>query len=197
MVAFNNARFNLNKYSWSILITFICATFSMLHDTTNISLEDFIQIFPLILIAIYYSEKLAPLINRPDHSLQNMELFARDSFILSFSFLLGCLLSLIFSYNNSDVKGWWTLIVYLITLYGLFFSVLFSAIALLIESHKKYTIIFSLLIIILVSIGNFFPHYISIPLLENIDSFYVITCLLLIIHLLVAVSYKIIRLFHK
>ena len=118
-----------------------------------------------------------------------------NSFILSFSFLLGCLLSLIFSYNNSDVKGWWTLIIYLITLYGLLFSMLFSAIALLIKNHKKYTIVFALLIIILVSIGDFFPQYIFIPLLGNIDSFYVITCLLLIIHLLVAVNYKIIRLF--
>lgn len=195
MVTFKNVKFNLNKYSWSILIAFICATFSMLHHTANISLEDFVQTFPLILVAIYYSEKLAPFINQPDHSLKKAQLFARDLFILSFSFLLGCLLSLILSYNNSDAKGWWTLIVYLITLYGLFFSVLFSTIVLLIENHKKYTIVFSLIIIIFVSIGTFFPHYIFIPLLGNIDTFYVITCLLLIIHLLFAINYKIIRFF--
>lgn len=195
MAKFKKVKFNLNKYSWSILITFLCATFSMLHHTANISLEDFVQTFPLILIAIYYSEKLAPLINQPDYSLKKSQLFARDLFILSFSFLLGCLLSLILSYNNSDVKGWWTLILSLITLYGLFFSVLFSAIALLIENHKKYTMVFSLIIIILMSMGNFFPYYILIPSVGNIDFFYVITCLLLMIHLLFAVNYKIIRLF--
>lgn len=186
---------NLNKYSWSILIAFICATFAMLYRTANISFEGFFQTLPLIIIAVYYCEKLAPLINQPEHNLKKSELFTRDLFILSFSFLLACLLSLIFSYNNSDVKGWWPLIVYFITVYGLFFSVFFSAAALLIKNHKIYTIVFSFLIIVIISMGKFFPPYTFIPLLGNIDTFYAITCSLLIFHCLFVINYKIIRLF--
>lgn len=185
---------NLNKYSWSIIVMFICATFAMINYTPNVSLGGFVQTLPLIIISVYYCEKLAPLINQSEYNLNKAKLFARDFFILSFSFLFACLLSLVFSYNNSDVKGWWPLIVYFITLYGLCFSVFFSAIALLIENHKTYTMVFSLLIIVLVSVGNFFPHYIFIPLLGNIETFYVITCLLLILHCIFAANYKIIRL---
>ncbi len=191
----NNKLKNLNKYSWSILVAFICATFSMLYRTANVSFEGFFQTLPLIIIAVYYCEKLSPLISRSEHNLKKSELFKRDLFILSFSFLLACLLSLALSYNNSDVKGWWSLIVYFITPYGLFFSVFFSVVALLIKNHKAYTIFFSFLIIIFVSMGKFFPPYTFIPLLGNIDTFYVITSSLLIFHCLFAINYKIIKIF--
>lgn len=94
----------------------------MLYRTANISLEGFFQTLPLIIIAVYYCEKLAPLISQPEYNLKKSELFTRDLFILSFSFLLACLFSLVLSYNNSDVKGWWPVIVYFIALYGLLFS---------------------------------------------------------------------------
>ena len=51
--------------------------------------------------------------------------------------------------------------------------------------------IFSFLIILLISLGNFFPHYIPVPLLGNIDVFFVITGLLLIVHFLFAIGFKI------
>ncbi|MFI4955233.1 MAG: hypothetical protein ACHP9Y_04905 [Gammaproteobacteria bacterium] len=116
-----NNRLKLNKYSWSILIAFICATIAMLYGTANNSLQDFFQALPLIVISIYYCEKLAPLLDQPEHNLKKSKLFIRDSFILTFGFLLASLISLIFAYNNSDAKAWWSLIIYLYTLYGLFF----------------------------------------------------------------------------
>jgi hypothetical protein len=109
--------------------------------------------------------------------------------------LLACLISLIFSYDNSDAKGWWVLIIYFTTLYGLFFSLIFSVIALLIENHKIYTMIFSSLIIALISLGSFFPHYTPLLLLGNTDTFFVITGSLLIVHCLFAIGYKVARLF--
>lgn len=124
---------NLNGYSWSILIAFICALFAMHYHTANISFAGIFQTLPLIIIAVYYAEKLAPLISQSEHSLKKSRLFTRDVFILSFSFLFACLLSLIFSYNNSDARGWWPLIIYFITFYGLLFSLFFSALALLMK----------------------------------------------------------------
>lgn len=188
---------NLNRYSWSLLIAFICAAFAMHYHTTNISFADFFQTLPLIIVAVFCCEKLAPLVNQPEHNLKKSKLFTRDLFILSFSFLFACLLSLIFSYNNSDVRGWWSLIIYFITIYGLLFSICFSAIALLIKNHKAYTIFCSLIIIALVSMGQLFPHYIFIPLVGNIETFYVTTCSLLILHCLFTIVYKIIRTFQS
>ncbi|RUR19100.1 hypothetical protein ELY21_06165 [Legionella sp. km535] len=188
---------NLNIYSWSLLIAFISAAYAMNYHTANISLTDFFQTLPLIIIAVYCCEKLAPLINQPESDLKKSKLFARDLFILSFSFLFACLISLIISYNNSDVKGWWSLIIYFITIYGLLFSICFSAIALLIKNHKRYTLIFSLVIIALISMGQLLPHYTFIPLVGNIETFYMTTCSLLIFHYLFVIGYKIIRTFQS
>nr|HAT8714801.1 hypothetical protein [Legionella jordanis] len=194
MAASKKNKFNsLNGYSWSILIAFICAIFAMHYHTTNISFVGVIQTLPLIIIAVYYSEKLASLINQPEHNLEKSKIFARDLFVLNFSFLFACLLSLVFSYNNSDAKGWWLLVIYFITLYGLLFSICFSTIALLIKNHKTYTIIFSFIITVLVSIGQFLPRYIVIPLVGNIETFYVTTCSLLVLHCLFTIGYKIIQ----
>ena len=188
-------RRNLNVYSWSILIAFILATIAMQYHTAPNSYESFFQTLPLIIIAVYYCEKLASLISQIEGTLKNTEIVARDSFILTFSFLLASLISLILAYNNSDAKGWWSLILYLSALYGLFFSVVFSVMALLIKNHKIYTMIFSLLIILVVSFGKCFPMYTTIPLLGRIETFFVITGLLFVCHCLVIIIYKIAKLF--
>ena len=185
----------LNGYSWSIIVAFICATFAMQYHTVNIYLMDFFQALPLIIIAVYWGEKSKYSIKQPELNLKNAELFNRDFFILSFSFLLACLISLIFAYDNSDAKGWWVLIIYFITLYGLFFSLVFSVIALLIKNHKIYTMIFSFSIIALVSFGGFFPQDISLPLIGSIDTFFIVTGSLLIIHCLFVIGYKVVQLF--
>lgn len=186
---------NLNKYSWLLLITFIFAVFAMSYQTANTSFDGFIQTLPLIVIFVFWSEKSELLIKQTESNLKKAQLFSRDTFILSFSFLLGCLISFVFAYDNSDVKGWWVLIIYFINLYGLIFSLIFSGIALLIKNHKTYILIFSLLIIGLVSLGAFFPRYTFIPLLGYIDTFYAITGALLTIHCLFAIYCKVSRAF--
>lgn len=185
----------LNGYSWSIIVAFIGAMFAMQYHTASLSLKDFFLILLLIIIMIYWCEKSAYSIKHPEFNLKKTELFKRDLFILSFSFLLACLISLMFSYNNSDAKGWWPLIICFTTLYGLAFSFVFSIIALLIKNHKTYTIIFSFLIMVLVSLGSFFPHYTPLPLLGHVDTFFAVTCLLLIVHFLFAIGCRMAGLF--
>ncbi len=184
---------NFNIYSWSIVISFVCAILAMRSGTNGISYIDFLQTSPLIILAVICSEKLAPLVNQPDANLRNSQLFKRDLFVLSLSFLLGCLISLVFSYNNSDAKGWWPLIIFFTTIYGVLFSIFFSIIAILIKNHKQYTLLFALIIFTLVLMANFFPHYTFIPFLGNIETFYVIIGSLLIFHCLFAVICKIMR----
>lgn len=185
----------LNGYSWSIIAAFICATFAMQYNAANISTKDFFQALPLIVASVFWCEKSARLTKRLESNLNKTEIFNRDLFILSFSFLLACLFSLLFSYNNSDVRGWWVFIIYFITLYGLFFSLIFSIIALLIKNHTIYTMIFSILIIVLVSFGSFLPKYTMIPLIGSSNTFILLTCSLLIIHCLFAISTRVAGLF--
>lgn len=184
----------LSGFSWSIIIGFICASFSM-QFRANSYFYEIMNVLPLILAAIYWCEKSAFLISLNDHHLKNKEIFNRDLFLLSFAFFLGFLISLGFSYNNSDAKSWWTLFIYFMTIYALIFSVIFSFLALLIPNHKTYTLIFSLLIILLSSFGNFFPQYSTLALIGKIDTFYLITCSLLIVHCALAIIYKMISIF--
>ncbi|ASQ47454.1 hypothetical protein [Legionella clemsonensis] len=81
----SNRLKNLNKYSWFILITFIFAVFAMSYQTTNASLDGFIQTLPLIIFA-FWSEKSARLIKQAEANLKKVELFNRDTFLLSVSF---------------------------------------------------------------------------------------------------------------
>lgn len=184
----------LSGFSWVIISAFICASFAMQYHT-NSSLYEFFNALPLILAAVYWCEKSAYLINLPECELKKESLFNRDLLILSFSFLLGCLISLCFAYNNSDAKGWWVFIIYFMTVYGLIFSSVFSIFALLIKNHKIYTFIFSFLVIGPISLGNFLPRYVTLPLIGNTETFYVLTCSLLIAHCLFAIICKITRVF--
>ncbi len=184
----------LNGFSWAIISAFICASFAMQYHT-NSSLYEFFNVLPLILAAVYWCEKSAHLIDLPECELKTESLFNRDLLILSFSFLLGCLISLCFAYNNSDAKGWWFFIIYFMTLYGLIFSSVFSIFALVIKNHKIYTLIFSSLVIGLISLGSFLPHDVPLPFIGNTETFYAVTCLLLIAHCLFAIICKITRVF--
>lgn len=174
----------LNGFSWTIISVFICASFAM-RNNANSYFYEILNSLPLILSAIYWSEKSGSLISINEHHLKNKTIFSRDVFLLSFSFFTGFLISLCLAYNNSDAKGWWTLFIYLMTIYGLIFSFVFSIFALLIKNHKTYALMFSFLIITLASFGNFLPQVI------RIDTFYLITGLLLAGHCLFAIIYKI------
>lgn len=125
----------LNGFSWAIIIAFIASSFAMQYHT-NSRFYEFFDILPLIILAIYWCEKSAHLINIPECKLEKKKLFKRD---LSF--------------------------------------------------------IFSLLIIGLISSGDFQPHYITVPLIGSTETLYVITCALLMTHGLFASTCKIIRVF--
>lgn len=187
----------LNRYSWSLIITFFLTALAMQYEVAHFSFEAFFQVLPLIAAFVYWCEKSTSLLVSPENKLRKAEIYRRDVLILSLGFMLGCLISLILSYQNSDARGWWSLIIYLSTLYGLLYASIFSAAALLIKNHKDYTLVFSLLIISTTSLGTFFPPYVQIPYIGNIDSFYLISVTLLSTHILFAVIYSSILSFLK
>ncbi len=190
----NNSKFqlrSLNGYSWAIIVAYIGAIIAMQYPVSHGFLENFVQTLSLAIIMIFWCEQSAFLLQQPECNLKKIELFRRDLWLLSFSFFIASLISLWFAHNNSDVKSLWPVGIYFITLVGYCFSVIFSIIALFIKNHKIYTISFSCLIITVISLGNFLPHDTSLPLLGDVDTFFVITGLLLMVHGLVVIGHQI------
>lgn len=187
----------LNSYSWSMIIAFIGAVIAMQYHTVR-SLEGFFLTLPLVITAIVWSELRAPLLKADDSALTKKTTFYRDLFLITFSFLLSGFLSLWFEYNNSDVRGWWPLIVYFNGSYGILFAFIFSKIArFLPKNHKIYTFVFSFAIVVYVSFASFFPYNLSILSLGRINTFFLVLCLLIALHLLFALIYQVYRCRHK
>ncbi len=184
----------LNGYSWSIIVAFIFASVAMEYNTDHSLLDSACFTIPLIFIAVFWCEKTAYLMAVPDYRLTKKESFSRDLFLISYSFFLACLLSLLSQHNNSDAKAWWSLYILYIGLYGFLFSFLFSLIAVMISNHKTYTIVFSFIIISVLSIIKFYPPYTSVVYIGKIESYYMITGSLLLGHFLFFIGWKLSRL---
>lgn len=186
---------NLNPYSWFIIVAYIGASLFMQTYSGDISLEGFSFGLPIIGTIVYWSEHSASLIKNTDLNLKKADLFYRDLFLISYSLLLGDILSLLLQYNNSDARAWWTLFLYFSLLCNLIFAFIFSFIALMLNAHKRYTIIFSCFILIIFTFSKFWPYYISLVFIGKTNTYLVIMCFLLIVHLLFCSTYKLIRLF--
>ena len=91
--------------------------------------------------------------------------------------------------NNIDLRGWWPFVTLLISLYGFLFSLIFSITGLLINNnHKKYTLIFSAIIMFIYSSLKFFPKNIFFLNLMKVETFYVISITLLSAHFLLILA---------
>lgn len=188
---------NLNVYSWSIIFVYICASFFMQnYSSGTISLEGFLFGLPIFGGIVYWSENSAQLIKKSDLELKEKEGFYRDLFLITYSSLLGDVLSLLFQYNNSDARAWWTLFLYFSTACNLVFAFIFSLVALMLNAHKFYTIIFSFFIFAIFIFSKFWPYSVSLLFIGETNTFLVIMCFLLIVHLFFSIAYRLIRSFH-
>jgi len=187
---------NLNLYSWLIIFAYICANFAMQdYYSGKLSLEGFFFGLPVIGGIVYWSEYSARLIKKSEHHLKKKDLFFRDFFLISYSCLLGDILSLIFQYNNSDARAWWTLALYFSSACNLMFAFIFSLIALMLNSHRLYTAIFSFLMLVIFTCSKFWPYYLSLSVIGKTNTFLVILCFLIIVHLLFSITYKLTQVF--
>lgn len=175
---------HLNGYSWSIMAAFIGANIAMNYHVHQNALKDFFLTLPIVVLMVYWSQKSYSL-KRSATPLTKKAIFNRDLFLITFSFTLGCLLSLLFEFNNSDATGWWTFILYFFVVYGFIFALAFSAIALLLPHPNGYSITFALIIILFIAAAKFLPRYIPIPIIGTIEMFYVVTGLLIVGHAII------------
>ena len=189
--------YKLNSYSWSLILFFIAANFSMEYYSGGIPLEGFFMVLPLIFGAVLWSEQTASLKNTKDLDQNKNEAFIWDLFTITFSFILGGLISLLFEYNNTDARGWWPLIIFFISFCGLVFSSIYSLLSLLLPYHKRYTMVFACLIITILSLSKFFPRYLSLGFLGEHDFFLIMEILLISVHLLICLGFKMVVYYQK
>lgn len=106
----------------------------------------------------------------------------RDVFLVSYSFYCSSLIFLIFQYDNTDLKGWWLLYMYVSTTIGLMFALVFSLLASCMGAHKIYSLIFCLGIVVILSMMSFFPLRIQAGLFNGYETFWVLILGLIVVH---------------
>ena len=176
----------LNRYSWLIIIFYLSGTLTMESLTYNSSVhfEGIYITLPIVLAFIYWSQKTSNILFMSGSKTKKSDRFKIDLFLITTSFLLAGLLSLIMDLNNIDLRGFWPFLIILISVYGFFFSAIYSISGLISnKNHKNYTLIFASSIILIFSLLRFFPKNIRFSNLIEIESFYALSIILLLINL--------------
>lgn len=180
----------LNLFSWFLIIVYLVASITMESHSNTAHWEGFFLSCPIIVLVIIWSELTTSIINSSKGTISKKdEDFNRDLFLITFSFISGTLLSFLFEYKNSDVLGWWPVIIYIMAIYGLSFAFVFSFMAQGLDNHKKYTYFYFFLILL-------FPPLSLLGFFDK-NGFNVFIGLLLGVHLLFVLRYRILLLIRK
>ncbi|WP_115302221.1 hypothetical protein [Legionella beliardensis] len=180
-------------FSFILLIAFLAIPILMNISLAN-KIEGLLTVSPLILayMATLFSKR--KLLDNPASNLSQQDEFSRDLLIISYSYLLATLVSLIFNYTNSDVKGCWPVIIYISWVYGLIFAFVYSLLCkLLLTNHKRYTNIFAILTFTLFAFISFYPRYLSFLYIESIETIWLLFGALTLVHFLIGSIYSFIK----
>lgn len=176
---------NVNVFSLVITILYISSIFSVQYQSGASLIEDLLFGIPVYAIFLIWSQRSSRLIYENELSENIKVIFARDIFLISYSFYFSSLISLILQYQNVDLRGWWPFYIYFVTAIGFIFSLAFSLFASVLNRHKIYTLIFSLFIVIVFSTISFFPAHIQLGFLDGFETFWVFLGCALIFHVLI------------
>jgi len=187
-----------NIYSWALTILYLIVVIVLETHSPTPSMEGIYSSLPLIAILILWSEKSTNVLNIDDIKITKKEAFSRDLFLITFGFTLAFMLPLAFKYNNSDVQGWWALGIVIGTIIGFFYACVFSLISLILEHHKKQTILFICLISVIIAIESFVPQsivprYISLFHGLNIELFHFFIGISMLIYLAFCLIQKVLE----
>ena len=162
----------------------------MLFRPHSAQLNGIIICSPLIAIFILWSE----IRYKTKESKNRYDCFLWDFFIISYSFIIGTLLSLCFQLRITEAVDLWPLYLYFMAALGIAFSIIFSFSALLLVPHSNYTkimgIIITLIILIFNLLSNIFPRHVDGYLL------FALLGITLSSHLLFCLFYRINKKFH-
>ena len=176
----------INRYTWLIIICYLSGTLAMEYQSYKISVpfEGIFMTLPLVLAFIYWSQKINKLLFLNSSIITKKEGFKIDLFLITTSYLLAGFVTLMMDLNNSDLRSFWPFFIFFISVFGFIFSLIYSLSGLVFnESHKKYTLYFSVAIMSIYSLLSVFPRRIWVFNLVEIETFYAIPILLLSLHL--------------
>lgn len=176
----------INRYTWLIIICYLSGSLAMEYQSYKLSVpfEGMFMTLPLVLAFIYWSQKNNKLLFLKSSEITKKEGFKIDLFLITTPFLLAGFVSLMMDLNNSDLRAFWPFFIFFVSLFGFIFSLFYSLSGLaFIESHKKYTVFFSVVIMSIYSLLSFLPRRVGVFNLMEIETFYAIPILLLTLHL--------------
>lgn len=179
-------RFNI--FTWLIVIIYLTVIATMQYFSPAFSFENIYISLPLIVALIICSENTRS-IQIPDNDLTKTERFFQDCFLISYSFIAGNLLSLLFQYNNSDVLGWWPITIYFSSLIGVLFAIMFSLFAIMLNIHKKYTLVYSVILVLVQMFISFMMHLNPLSIFARDKTYYAVFLFLIGMHLFICLSY--------
>lgn len=152
-------------------------------------LEGFYITLPLVLITLFLSQ-ITCCSKNVSKKINWAIVLNKNIFFITYCFLIGGLISVIFNFNNIDLLGWWPLFLYLLYFSGLVFSLAFSIISWTIKYHNHiYNSVFYMVIVFLMIFLKMFPHYIF----GNVDVGLAILMTLLSAHLLLTILFKLLK----
>jgi len=188
---FLSSKSIFNKFSVVIIITYFLLVLLMSDGTLSNILElSKITILP-ILICILWSSSFSKKTQKKDSLMNKRTIFHQDFFLVFYAFYLGGLISTISNYLNPDVMVWWYYFVNINFIYAILFALFYSLISILIKKNKFYTYFFSLLTFLFISSTKFWPQYLNLKVFGQLETFFVIPIIFLLIHLLYCLGKKI------
>lgn len=169
---------------------FFSSLLAMRYSSASSLIEDIFFSIPVFWIFLIWFLKSYRLVFGNESDQTSKDIFIRDIFIISYGFYCAALISMVFQYNNIDLKGWWPFYLYLCSLTGLIFAVCFSLVAKFNKYHKFYTNCFALLIILVFSNIWFFPKSLTVPIIGVIDFYWIIILFFMLLHIFICLVYK-------
>ena len=132
--------------------------------------EDVISTIPYLLINLFVLHRFRHVISPAGKDNFKSTEFLQDCLIINYCYTLATLVSILFASNNSDVKAWWSLAIYILWACGILFTLCYAYLCkLLPKSHKRYTITSGVILFLVIALIPFYPRYLSVFGLWNID----------------------------
>lgn len=184
----------LQARTWNILILFCITIITLEFDRIGLPnfyypiLEQIGLIFPLIIFIVYLSETLKK------NKFRSNSIFQRIFCSVILVFFISALLGFINDHANSDLKAWWPLSLYITFFYSVIFSSIYSVSLLIFHfNQKEYNFTIYLIILIIFLSLKFLPSSINLLFVNNFDTLTFLLLILLIVHLMFMIIYKLIK----
>ena len=182
--------YRLNKYSLFLITIYFLVVVVMGYHSNVMQWEGLFISAPFILPFVFWSQfRTRPKTEEEDQ----FTAFYQDFFNISYSFLIGELLSILMQYNNSDVRGWWLFALCFIMIIGFIIALIYSLGCLLLDQHKRYTQTCSFIIVVFLIFMSIIHILNPLSIIASDSFFYGVLMTVLTLHLCGCITWKILK----